>query len=189
MISARDIIHRRTTVTIAPVRTDPCAIVPLARTVSFLSSRSLFCQKIVGSNKISIAEKKVTRSQRTLEKRPKCRPRHPINLIHLNSFLSFIFISFPCWPMWSKFRFRYLGNRTCQTGGQYGLNLDSDFSAAVEILFFSLFFWVLHYSREDSKGPLGRDLDFHKNISALDSLRNVLDDESESLDRLAAESK
>ena len=90
--------------------------------------------------------------------------------------------------MWPKFRFRFLGNLTCQTGGQYGLNLDSDFLAAVEFFFF-LFFWVLHYSREDSKGMLDRDLDFRRNISAPDSLRNVLDGESESLDRLAAESK
>ena len=72
------------------------------------------------------------------------------------------------WPIWPKFRFRFLGSRG---------------------IFFFLFFWVLHYSREDSKDMLGRDLDFRRNISALDSLRSVLDDESESLDRLAAESK
>ena len=93
------------------------------------------------------------------------------------------------WPIWPKFRFRFLGSHTCQTDGQYGLNSDSDFSAAEAGIFFFLFFWVLHYSREDSKDMLGRDLDFRRNISALDSLRNILDGESESLDRLAAESK
>jgi hypothetical protein len=51
MILARDIIHRHTMVTIAPIRTDPCAIVSLSRTVSFLSSKKK-------SNKFSIAEEK-----------------------------------------------------------------------------------------------------------------------------------
>jgi hypothetical protein len=70
MILARDIIHRHTMVTIAPIRTDPCAIVSLSRTVSFLSSKKK-------SNKFSIAEEKGHMVTAHAEK------KRPINLIHL----------------------------------------------------------------------------------------------------------
>ena len=105
-------LHRRTTVTIAPIRTDPCAIVSLSRTVSFLSSWSLFCQKILGSNKISIAEKKVTWSQRTLEKTSKmpATSSHKPYPLKIPFFLLFLLVFL---------------------AGQCGLNSDLDFSATL----------------------------------------------------------